>query len=116
MFVLSSWQEIDEANERRARGCLSADTAEVASLRDTVLSSPCERTVTPLQRGGQRWGSDVDRGDNCRQENIFIAREGGVGRRTSGSKYSISQASIPLAFFYVIFEPLHYEKNGRNQK
>uniref|UniRef100_A0A674MT46 Large ribosomal subunit protein P1 n=1 Tax=Takifugu rubripes TaxID=31033 RepID=A0A674MT46_TAKRU len=61
--------------------------AKVTSLRDTVLSSACEQTVTPLQH----------------QENIFIAREGGVvpsaGRPASGSKYSISQASIPLAFF-----------------
>lgn len=57
MFVLSSWQEIgDEASERRAGGGLSAGSpANVASLRDTVLSSPCERTVTPVQRGGQRW-------------------------------------------------------------
>lgn len=57
MFVLSPRQEIgDEANERRARGCLSAGSpAKVTFLRDTVLLSLCERTATPLQHGGQRW-------------------------------------------------------------
>lgn len=74
-----------------------------------VVSVRADSGASPTWRA--EVGSDVDRGDNCRQENIFIAFEGGVvasaGRLTSGSKYSISQASIPLAFFYVIVELLH---------
>lgn len=62
----------------------------VVSVRADSDSSPTWRAEV---------GSDVDRGDNCRQENIFIVREGGVGRPTPGSKYSIFQASVPLAFF-----------------
>lgn len=67
----------DEANGRHARGCLSAGSpAKVASLRDTVLSSLCERTVTPLRRGGQRlevmWTEEIIA---ARKTSLLSARE-----------------------------------------
>lgn len=79
-----------------------------------VVSVRADSDASPTWRA--EVGSDVDRGDNCRQENIFIVREGGVGRPTSGSKYSISQASIPLAFLKCDLWTAALDKKGRNQK
>lgn len=84
-LVLSSWQENHGWRQRKAHsgtplGGLSSQGGVPQGHR-FVFSVRGDRDASPAWRA--EVGSDVDRGDNCRQENIFIACEGGGGERGS---------------------------------